>query len=90
MLTPEQQKASMAAGPQAFSPAAGAWGRAGSTVVRLKDAGAEPVGEAMTAAWQNAVSKLAAKKTAHPRAERPLDDLIPHMRRTLALTLINL
>jgi hypothetical protein len=65
MLTPEQQKAQIQAAPRAFSPAAGAWGDAGSTIVRLKDIGAEAVGEAMTLAWQNAASKSASKK---PRA----------------------
>ena len=35
MLLPEQQELAMAAEPEAFSPAAGAWGRGGSTMVRL-------------------------------------------------------
>ena len=34
-LTPEQQEILMAAEPAAFKPAAGAWGRRGSTHVRL-------------------------------------------------------
>ena len=35
MLQPEQQELAMEAEPGAFSPAAGAWGRGGSTRVRL-------------------------------------------------------
>ena len=35
MLLPEQQELAMDAEPAAFTPAAGAWGRAGSTMVRL-------------------------------------------------------
>ena len=35
MLLPEQQELAMDAEPEAFSPAAGAWGRGGSTVVKL-------------------------------------------------------
>ncbi len=34
-LTPEQQKMLIAAEPDIFSPAAGAWGRGGSTLVNL-------------------------------------------------------
>ncbi len=35
MLLPEQQELAMDAEPGAFKPAAGAWGRGGSTVVEL-------------------------------------------------------
>jgi hypothetical protein len=34
-LLPEQQELAIAAEPEAFRPAAGAWGRGGSTLVRL-------------------------------------------------------
>ena len=34
-LLPEQQELAMAAEPEAFRPASGAWGRGGSTLVRL-------------------------------------------------------
>jgi hypothetical protein len=50
-LTPEQQRIFIQANPGVFSPANGAWGRQGSTLVRLKAASAEAVHEAMTAAW---------------------------------------
>jgi len=35
MLLPEQQELAIEAEPEAFEPAAGAWGRGGSTVVNL-------------------------------------------------------
>lgn len=65
MLTPEQQGDAIAAHPETFEPEAGAWGRQGSTRVRLRHATDDVIGEAMTLAWQNAIAK--AKK---PRAAR--------------------
>ncbi len=62
MLTPEQQRPLIESAPEVFRPAAGAWGRAGSTVVRLKEADLDMVGGAMTLAWQNAIAKTAAKR----------------------------
>lgn len=61
MLTPEQQTVYVSAEPEVFKPATGAWGRAGSTVVRLSEAHAETVGEAMTSAWRKAVSSARKK-----------------------------
>lgn len=52
-LTPEQQERFMREHPAVFSPAAGAWGRQGYTMVAFAAAGEEVVGEAMTLAWQN-------------------------------------
>jgi hypothetical protein len=56
-LTPEQQQEFMRAAPGTFVPAAGAWGRGGSTMVTLAKADADTVGEAMTLAWQGAMNK---------------------------------
>ena len=56
-LTPEQQQEFIRADPATFVPAAGAWGRGGSTMVRLATADADTVGEAMTLAWQATVKK---------------------------------
>ncbi|HEY1305596.1 MAG TPA: MmcQ/YjbR family DNA-binding protein [Vicinamibacterales bacterium] len=54
MLTPDQQQRFLAEYPDIFSPAAGAWGRGGSTLVQLDAADDEDmVGEAVTLAWQN-------------------------------------
>ena len=52
-LTPEQQAQFVADHPDAFAPAAGAWGRGGSTIVRLAAIDAETLGDAMTLAWRN-------------------------------------
>ena len=52
-LTPDQQQAFIRANPDVFEPASGAWGRGGSTTVRLKAVDEETLGEAMTLAWQN-------------------------------------
>jgi len=56
-LSPEQQADAMRANPEMFVPAAGAWGKGGSTMVRLAVADAEVVGEAMTLAWQRTLEK---------------------------------
>jgi hypothetical protein len=63
-LTPEQQQEFVTAEPDTFVPAAGAWGRGGSTMVQLATADRDTLGEAMTLAWQGAVSakKPTAKK----------------------------
>ena len=66
-LTPGQQQKLVAADPGTFVPATGAWGRAGSTMVRLESADGDTVGEAMTLAWQATVKAKApaARKKAH-------------------------
>lgn len=63
MLTPEQQKTFMEAYPAMFSPAAGAWGRGGSTRVHLDAADEDAVGEAVTLAWQNKAAAARRKST---------------------------
>ena len=67
-LTPDQQADFIARAPKMFAPAAGAWGRGGSTMIDLKSADAEIVGEAVTLAWQR-VSALPASKS--KRSKRP-------------------
>jgi len=57
MLRPEQQAQLLRDHPEAFEPAAGAWGRAGSTTVRLAAVEKETLGEALTLAWQHIVAK---------------------------------
>ena len=51
MLLPEQQELAMAAEPEAFSPAAGAWGRSGSTMVRLDAVSDEWLERTLEWAW---------------------------------------
>jgi hypothetical protein len=67
-LTPEQQADFIARAPEMFVPAAGAWGRGGSTMIVLKNADAEIVGEAVTAAWQR-ISALPPSKS-RPKAKK--------------------
>ena len=73
-LTPEQQADLMSRAPEIFVPAAGAWGRGGSTMIVLKNAEAEIVGEAVTLAWQRIAalppSKSKAKKKPMPKKAR--------------------
>ena len=71
-LTPDQQADLIARAPQVFVPAAGAWGRGGSTMIDLRNADAEIVGEAVTLAWQR-VSALPASKSRSVKrgAKRP-------------------
>jgi hypothetical protein len=71
MLTPDQQGLFLRAGPDAFSPAPGAWGRAGATTVRLASVDEETLGEAMTLAWQNVMNKAAGKTKKRKRSTRP-------------------
>lgn len=52
-LTPEQQERFLREHPGMFQPAAGAWGRGGSTIVIFSKATDDVVGEAMTLAWQS-------------------------------------
>ena len=68
-LTPEQQADFIARAPDTFVPAAGAWGRGGSTMIVLKAADAEIVGEAVTAAWQR-VSALPPSKSRPKKAKK--------------------
>jgi hypothetical protein len=56
-LTPEQQQDYLQSHPDVFVRAAGAWGRRGATLVRLKAADPEAAGGAMTAAWKNRARK---------------------------------
>jgi hypothetical protein len=71
-LTPEQQADLMARAPETFVPAAGAWGRGGSTMIVLKGADAEIVGEAVTLAWQriSALKPSARRSTAKKTAKK--------------------
>ena len=52
-LKPDQQAQFLRAQPAVFSPASGAWGRGGATIVQLKSAQASLVKEALALAWQN-------------------------------------
>ncbi len=62
MLTPEEQGKLLKAHPDAFTPAAGAWGRRGSTVVQLDAVDAATLRKAIASAWQARAPKRVAKR----------------------------
>jgi hypothetical protein len=66
MLTPDEQAEFMKRAPDAFVPAAGAWGRQGSTMIVLAKANEEIVGEAVTLAWKR-ISAAVRRPTPSPR-----------------------
>ena len=51
-LMPEQQEDFIHLAPDAFKPASGAWGRNGSTLVRLDTVPEDLLEAALTAAWR--------------------------------------
>ena len=51
-LLPEQQELAIEAEPEAFKPAAGAWGRGGSTLVKLGAVPDEWLDRALDWAWR--------------------------------------
>jgi hypothetical protein len=66
-LPPELQDALVRAAPDAFKPAAGAWGRQGSTLVHLATADEPTLKDAIRSAWQRVAAakpKRALKKRA--------------------------
>jgi hypothetical protein len=56
-LAPSEQAEFLRAEPSVFTPANGAWGRRGCTIVKLRQAKAATVREAMQAAFRNIDSK---------------------------------
>jgi len=56
-LTPEQQATLVRAYPAIFIPAKGAWGRRGSTCVRLETVDEVTLTSALVAAWRNVAPK---------------------------------
>ena len=60
-LTPEQQRAQLRNDPDAFVTVTGKWGEGGATLVRLRAATEDTLGEALTLAWQNAAAKSPAR-----------------------------
>ena len=55
-MTPDQQRDFMHLHPATFTPASGAWGLQGCTMVQLSAVDEETLGEAMTMAWQAATA----------------------------------
>jgi hypothetical protein len=63
-LPPAEQARVLEAWPEVFKPAAGAWGRQGSTLVRLAKAHTEVVARALELAWTAAQAKPSRKRRA--------------------------
>ncbi|HEX6495685.1 MAG TPA: MmcQ/YjbR family DNA-binding protein [Acidobacteriaceae bacterium] len=61
-LPPEEQHKLLEAMPKVFQPAAGAWGRQGSTMVRLSEAKPQVLTYALEMAWRLAQAKPAKRK----------------------------
>ena len=68
-LTAPDQQRFVADAPEVFYPAAGAWGAMGCTLIRLAHANEDAVGEAVTLAWQLALTKKPVKPKA-PKASK--------------------
>ena len=65
ILPVEEQARLVGANPDAFAPAAGAWGRNGATAVRLSAADADAVENAIAIAWcKRAPKRLLQKHSA--------------------------
>ena len=56
-LVPEQQELAIATEPEAFKPASGAWGRSGSTLVRLDSVSDEWLERTLRWAWEKRAGK---------------------------------
>ena len=56
-LTPEQQQNFLRMEPTSFSPAAGAWGTRGATMITLANADEGAVRDALSDAWRNTAPK---------------------------------
>jgi hypothetical protein len=61
-LTPDQQAPLVRDEPDVFSPASGAWGRRGCTIVQLKPANKLIVRQALLTAWRNTAPKRLVKE----------------------------
>ena len=63
-LTPEQQKELVRAAPESFRPAAGAWGRSGSTIVLLSAIDVAALRPILQKAWENVAAKTWRERSA--------------------------
>ena len=68
VLTPQDQELLVRDYPKTFTPAAGSWGAAGSTIVALRGASKRAVAIALDAAWRKrAPKRLASANDPQPR-----------------------
>ena len=61
-LTPEQQQNFLRTEPTSFTPAAGAWGTRGATMITLATANEDAVREALRHGWRNTAPKSLLKR----------------------------
>jgi len=72
MLSPDEQHEFLRSHPKTFTPASGAWGRQGSTMVRLDGAEPAAIRSAIVTAWERAIALPARKPAARkPAARKP-------------------
>ena len=57
VLPPEEQKRLLKSHPKIFTPATGAWGKRGSTCVRLEAVDNDALKDALGVAWRNKAPK---------------------------------
>jgi len=69
-LKPEEQRELLRSHPDVFTPASGAWGRGGSTMVQLSIADRSVVRGAMILAWEHTAEKPPPKRRA-PASRKP-------------------
>ena len=69
-VSPEEQEQLLEVAPDAFTPASGAWGRQGCTMVALADADIRTVRGAMTLAWELATALGPTRSASGSRARR--------------------
>lgn len=88
---PPDEQARLCASQPSFTPAAGAWGPQGWTVVHLAAADEEGVGEAVTLSWQlvstTKPSRARAARRSTTRAATPVDTYIAGCRSDVQPTL---
>jgi YjbR len=65
-LSPEQQERFIDADANTFTPASGAWGRQGCTMVRLASVDEATVRDAMRLAYRNTLTKRPPRRRARP------------------------
>lgn len=70
-LSPEQQTQVMRAAPEVFRPAAGAWGRSGSTLVQLASTKVTQLRPILRQAYENLIGRESLKPASgHGKAPR--------------------
>jgi len=62
LLSPEQQALLLKSNPGVFAPAAGGWGRKGSTTVNFQAGDEASVRRALSMAWENRAPKAKGRK----------------------------